>query len=59
MLFVAVVSSHYPRGDGTHVLGGHLRREEQHLSRTRECVGRVGIVVDDMSEGFFSLALSP
>jgi hypothetical protein len=34
-------------------LGGELRREEQHMSRTGLCVDREG-AVDDMSEGVFA-----
>jgi hypothetical protein len=39
------------------VLGDELRREERLLSRTRECVDRVG-AYDDLSEGVFAF-LSP
>jgi hypothetical protein len=40
------------------MLGGELRREERLLSRTRECVDRVG-AYDDISEGVFRLPFPP
>jgi hypothetical protein len=36
------------------MLGGELRRKERLLSRTRECVDRVG-AYDDMSEEGFRM----
>jgi hypothetical protein len=43
---------------GENIIGGELRREEWLLSRTRECVDRVG-AYDDLSEGVSRLTSPP
>jgi hypothetical protein len=43
-----------PEGGEKTMLGGEMRREEQLISRTGMCMGRVG-TVDDLSEGGFRL----
>jgi hypothetical protein len=47
-----------PEGGEKTRLGGELQREEQLISRTGMCMGRVG-TVDDQSEGVFRLPFPP
>jgi hypothetical protein len=53
MLSSATISSLCPGGEEKPIQGGQLQREEQHFSRARACLDRVG-KIDDMYEGFFA-----